>query len=70
MSQNNYDQMSLAEVKRYFLEHRDDEKAFYAYVDKLRASGQMITIDPSNPESEKQAWVEIEKRLKKKNNPN
>jgi hypothetical protein len=47
-----FDHMSLDEVKRYFLQHRDDTEAFHAYMDKLNASGRAIVIDPTDPESE------------------
>ncbi len=46
MSQIDYVFMSLDQVKRYFLQHRDDTEAFYAYMDKLNASGRAIVIDP------------------------
>lgn len=57
---SNYDQMNLDEIKDYFLQHRDDQAAFYAYMDKLNASGRAIVIDPTDPESEKQAKEQIE----------
>lgn len=35
MTQPNFDQMSRAELRAYMLEHRDDERDFYAYMDRL-----------------------------------
>lgn len=61
-----FDQMSLDEIKRYFLQHRDDTEAFYAYMDKLNASGRAIVIDPTDPESEEQAIAQIQERLQRK----
>ena len=61
-----FDHMSLDEVKRYFLQHRDDTDAFYAYMDKLNPSGRAIVIDPTDPESEEQAIAEIQERLQHK----
>ncbi len=58
-----FDHMSLDEVKRYFLQHRDDTEAFYAYMDKLNVSGRAIIIDPTDPESEEQAIAQIQERL-------
>jgi hypothetical protein len=55
--------MSLDEIKRYFLQHRDDTEAFYAYMDKLNVSGRAIIIDPTDPESEEQAIAQIQERL-------
>jgi hypothetical protein len=58
--------MTLDEVKRYFLQHRDDTEAFHAYMDKLNASGRAIFIDPTDPESEEQAIAQIQERLQHK----
>ena len=55
--------MSLDEVKRYFLQHRDDAEAFYAYMDKLSESGRAIVIDPIDPASEESAIAQIQERL-------
>lgn len=64
MSQIDYVSMSLDQVKRYFLQHRDDTEAFYAYMDKLNTSGRAIVIDPTDPESEEQANAQIQERLR------
>lgn len=61
-----YDHMSLDEVKSYFLQHRDDQEAFHAYMDKLQASGRAIIIDPNDPESEDRAMNQIQERLQQK----
>lgn len=61
-----FDHMSLDEVKRYFLQHRDDTEAFYAYMDKLSESGRAIVIDPTDPKSEEQASAQIQERLQHK----
>lgn len=63
MSQIDYASMTLDEAKRYFLEHRDDQEAFYTYMDKLRASGRAIVIDPTDPDSEAKALAQIQERL-------
>lgn len=65
MSKINFDGMSLDEAKSYFLEHRDNQEAFYAYMDKLRASGRAIVIDPDDPESNAKAIVQVQERLQK-----
>ncbi len=63
MSQIDYASMTLDEAKRYFLEHRDDQEAFYAYMDKLRRSGRAIVIDPTDPDSEVKAIAQIQEHL-------
>jgi len=55
MSQIDYASMTLDEAKRYFLEHRNNQEAFHAYMDKLHVSGRAIVIDPTDPASEKRA---------------
>lgn len=60
---SNYDQMNLDEIKDYFLQHRDDQEAFYAYMDKLNDSGRAIIIDPTDPESQKQAEEQIKLKV-------
>lgn len=62
MSQVDFTSMTLDEAKRYFLDHRDNQEAFYAYMDKLNASGRAIVIDPTDPESEARAFVQIQER--------
>jgi hypothetical protein len=53
MTLANYETMGLDELRQYVLTHREDENAFHIYVDRSKASGRMITIDPSDPEWEK-----------------
>ena len=63
MSHIDYASMTLDEAKRYFLEHREDQEAFYAYMDKLHTSGRAIVIDPTDPDSEAKAIAQIQERL-------
>lgn len=44
MSQPNFQAMSQRELHDYVLEHRADQAAFYAYVDKLHAEGHWIEM--------------------------
>lgn len=60
MSQMDYASMTLDEAKRYFLENRQNQEAFFAYMDKLEQSGQAIVIDPTNPDSEAKARLKVE----------
>ncbi|MGB0561059.1 MAG: DUF6887 family protein [Spirulinaceae cyanobacterium] len=47
MSDVDYSAMTDQELRRYFLEHRDDQAAFYAYMDRRYASPnrQVYAID-------------------------
>ena len=53
MTLANYNSMSLDELRQYVLHHREDIKAFQTYIDRSKSTGRMITIDPSDPEWEK-----------------
>jgi len=46
MSQPNFKTMSQKELHDYVLSHREDQAAFYAYVDKLHAEGNWIEMPP------------------------
>ncbi len=55
-----YNAMSLDELREYILTYREDVKAFHAYVDRSKAAGRMIVIDPSDPK-----WEEdLERRIR------
>jgi hypothetical protein len=49
MTQANFNVMNLDELRRYVLAHREDINAFQIYVDRSKASGRMITINPGDP---------------------
>ena len=49
----NFQDMPIEQLKNYVLAHRDDDKAFYAYVDKKRAASPNrvpMTIDEAEAE--------------------
>jgi hypothetical protein len=48
MTQANFNVMNLDELRRYVLAHREDINAFQIYVDRSKASGRMITINPGD----------------------
>ena len=39
-----FNKMSDRELKRYMLDHRDDKKAFYAYMDRRHTRPQKVLI--------------------------
>lgn len=45
-----YNSMSDSELRRYFLEHREDQAAFHAYMDRRHARPNRQTISPDDPE--------------------
>lgn len=42
MNQPNFQAMTKKELRAYVLAHRDDDEAFYAYVDKIRAVSALV----------------------------
>jgi hypothetical protein len=46
MSKPNFEVMRQKELQDYFLAHREDEEAFYAYIDKLHSEGNWIEMPP------------------------
>lgn len=59
MTSANYEAMNLDELRQYVLEHREDLNAFHVYVDRSKATGRMITINPDDPN-----WEEtLEQRI-------
>jgi hypothetical protein len=49
MTEANLEAMSLNELRQYVLIHREDLNAFHHYVDRSKASGRMISINPNDP---------------------
>jgi len=44
MSKPDFQAMSQKDLRAYVLRHREDQEAFYAYVDKLYAEGHWIEM--------------------------
>lgn len=63
MIETNYDRMSLDDLRRYVLAHREDDRAFYAYIDRSKATGRMISIDLNNNSWEETLERQIQKTL-------
>lgn len=63
MSHKNFAAMSDQELKRYFLTHRDDKEAFYAYLDRRHARGQKPTIAPDDPAWEDKILAAIQAQI-------
>ena len=44
MSKLNFQEMSQQELHKYILTHREDQEAFYTYIDKLHKEGNWIEM--------------------------
>jgi hypothetical protein len=60
MSQVNYAQMSDEELRRHFIQHREDKTAFRAYLDRIgeRPHELITTVDDPDFDTKIQAAVE------------
>ncbi|MBP0026830.1 DUF6887 family protein [Roseofilum sp. Guam] len=60
MTNVEYHSMSLDELRRYMLTHRDDRDAFEIYVDRSKNEGRMVTLDMNDPGWEQRLTDRIE----------
>ncbi len=63
MSQINYDAMSDAELKQYFLKHRGNKAALQAYLNRLNRRPLRIIASPSDPDFDEKVQAAIRQKL-------
>lgn len=63
MSQVNYDAMSNAELKQYFLRHRNDRSALQAYLGRLNQQPHSIIASPDDPDFDEKVQAAIRQQL-------
>jgi len=63
MSRINYDAMSDAELKQYFLKHRGDQVAFQAYLDRINQRPRRIIASPDDPDFDEKVQAAIRQKL-------
>lgn len=64
MTKPNFDTMTEAELRSYVYEHRDDQEAFYAFVDRLQAKPRGVVYPASmTPEEIHQVILERVQRV-------
>ncbi len=64
MSQVNYNSMSTAELKQYFLKHRGDQSAFQAYLDRINQRPLKIIASSDDPDFDEKVQAAIRNKLK------
>jgi hypothetical protein len=69
MSQINYDAMSDAELRTYFLAHRHDQAAFHAHIDRLNRHAPTIVANPTEPDFDEKLQALIRQKLEATQNP-
>ncbi|MFB2923399.1 DUF6887 family protein [Aerosakkonema funiforme] len=70
MNQINYDAMSDAELKQYFLKHREDRTALQAYLDRLNQRPRRIIASLSDPDFDEKVLAAIREKLEASKNSN
>ena len=66
MSNPNFQAMSQKELHSYILAHRDDQEAFYAYVDKLHQEGNWVEMPPAESVEDLEKYPEFTARFLKR----
>jgi hypothetical protein len=64
MSQVSFDAMSNAELKRYFLNNRQDQAAFEAYLDRFAQRPKSLIASPNDPDFDEKIQAAIRQQLK------
>jgi hypothetical protein len=65
MNEPNFRTMSRQDLHAYVLTHRDDQDAFYAYVDKLHAEANWIEMPPLESAEDLENYPEFIEHLRK-----
>jgi hypothetical protein len=65
MSQPSFQAMSQQELHSYFLAHRNDREAFYAYIDRLHQEGNWIEMPPVESVEDLEKYPEFTARFRK-----
>jgi hypothetical protein len=60
MKSINYDTFTLDELRQYVLTHREDTTAFYAYIDRSKTDGRMITVNLEDNHWQDQIAIHIQ----------
>ncbi|MGA9381885.1 MAG: hypothetical protein WBV73_24255 [Phormidium sp.] len=69
MSKPNFKAMSQKDLQAYVLAHRDDQEAFYAYVDKLHAEATWIEMPPLESAEDLDNYPEFVEHIRKSSEP-
>ena len=63
MNQVNYDAMSDAQLKQYFLKHRSEQSALQAYLDSINQHPLRIIASPSDSDFDEKVQAAIRQKL-------
>ncbi len=65
MIKPNFQAMNQKELQQYALEHREDQEAFYVYVDKLHAEGRWIDMPVIQSDQDLENYPEFIKHIRR-----
>jgi len=65
MNQVNYETMSNADLKQYFLQHREDKVALQAYLDRLNELPRQVIATPDDPNFDAKILAAIQQQMEK-----
>lgn len=66
MSQINYAAMSDEELKRYFIQNREDKTALQVYLDRLSERPRNVIATPNDPDFDAKIQAAIQQRMQTK----
>jgi len=69
MSQPNFQVMNHKDLHAYVLAHRDNQEAFYTYVDRLHAEADWIEMPPLQSAEDLENYPEFLEHLRKSSEP-
>jgi hypothetical protein len=66
----NFQTMSDQELKSYVLSHRDDDEAFYAYLDKVRARKDRVVYPPLKSLEDLEKYPQVIEQMRQDSDQN
>jgi hypothetical protein len=68
MNRPDFQAMSQQELQNYFLAHRDDNEAFYAYIDRLHLEATWVEMPPLQSIEDLENYPEFLARFRESEN--
>jgi hypothetical protein len=69
MNQPNFQSMTQKELKSYILKNREDQEAFYAYVDRLHIEGNWVEMPAMESDEDFENYPEFIEHLRRSSTP-
>jgi hypothetical protein len=69
VSKPNFQSMNQKELKNYVLEHREDQEAFHAYIDRLHTEGNWIDMPPIQSDQDLDNYPEFIEHIRRNSRP-